>query len=336
MTDFSDPRRLIPLSILLFFVTFFASCNKDEMAEPVTSSQDARTTLIVSNIKHLPKENCNGVPTANQLFTDGHIFVGEINISNSDDSIYVTFLTKYGWAMKHTAISIGKLEDIQYQHRNSQSIESFEFSNSHNLLVTSWTYSFPIEDYDECFCVVAKAEAYLLNASNQVLKQSVLQNDGQELSTNYSLKYLEYCTQLTQISEVKILEFPVVNSRGVKRGVLRVTNNQDSLILEFEVIERYVISQIGLFVGDSQQWLHGQNSLPPLPISIKFSNKISNKYRYIVSLSKYDDCFSIISSIVMVNSSYNGYSEQLWVQAFPTQANGYNNCVVPYCIQDVE
>ena len=167
------------------------SCNKEEVIEIHDANTDANdlTTAFIG----LPGGGTGICSETFTLYGGQHINVGTITITNTTDSIFVTYTTQGNWILNETHLYVGSLAGLPTNKPGKPKIGHFPYQSTHQG-VTSYTVAIPIDPAISCYIVAAHASVALLNNSGSTIQQETAWSKGERITKKGSwATYSEYC-----------------------------------------------------------------------------------------------------------------------------------------------
>lgn len=169
-------------SALLFLLVMFVGlgqfgCRPDsDIATP--NAQNARNLHYSSDlVSNTSNEPC-GTPMVVDFLAGQHIHAGTVQVHNTGTNVVVTFTTLNGWQLRHTHLYVGHCDSIPKNGAGNPQIGNFPYQTAHSPYLTTYTYTFPLSDFDACFCWAAHAEVVLLDADGNVIQAETAWGNG--------------------------------------------------------------------------------------------------------------------------------------------------------------
>lgn len=196
-------KRKIFLSLLLAVICAFAlsSCEKQELQPSFQSSTQISSSDVnqdksglQSNARGrrttLPTDLPPGLEICNSLTTDlvgpslsNTSSFGNVTIANSRDSVYVRYEADPDNQLTTLDLYIGDCSAMPINGGNNPVLAQFPIRVVINFQQSA-VLSFPITDYDSCFCVIAHAV---------VTNGGSLYGEGTSFNNNNNAQYISYC-----------------------------------------------------------------------------------------------------------------------------------------------
>jgi len=186
------------IALLAVSLTAFLGCNKTDLTKPRVQPQNLSASTNLSNANSI----C-GEPVVYNLIDIHKVVQGTLTISNDETNVYITFdITKPDFKMSKAELVIGTLAhvtaatDINAWPKLAKGPNPPDFTKTFKPEVTSYTFTIPLADYEECFFVNAFAKLLERDANGNIIGVCYvfLQSD-----THTSVKcwsaYIEYCKQ---------------------------------------------------------------------------------------------------------------------------------------------
>lgn len=165
------------------------SCNKEEIIEMNSTNpdNDLKTAII-----QLP----GGIGNCFETFTlygGQHTNVGNITVTNTLNSILVTYSTQGNWTLDETQLYVGSLAGLPTNKSGKPKIGHFPYKSTHQG-TTSYTISIPIDPSLNCYIIAAHASVSLIGSNGSVIQQETAWSEGNRITKKGSwATYSEYC-----------------------------------------------------------------------------------------------------------------------------------------------
>lgn len=167
------------------------SCNKEEIYEMNSTNTDAnnlKTAFIDIDIPIIT--NCTETFT---LYGGQHINVGNITVSNTIDSVFVTYTTTGNWVLDETQLYVGSLANLPTNKSGKPKIGRFPYKSTHQG-TTSYTIAIPIDPSLSCYVIAAHASVSLVGPGGTASQQETAWSEGNRITNKGSwATYSEYC-----------------------------------------------------------------------------------------------------------------------------------------------
>ncbi len=139
---------------VLAVTVVLSSCQKD--ADPVLSPQ--QLSLSKTQNQHRSVTATCGTATEVDLIAGQHIVAGTVTVANTATDLLVTYTTTNGWYIKELHLYAGDCSLIPVNQKGNPIPGHFPHSNSFSgSSTTTYTYSIPLANLPDCFCVAAHA-----------------------------------------------------------------------------------------------------------------------------------------------------------------------------------
>ncbi|WP_299437676.1 hypothetical protein [uncultured Aquimarina sp.] len=157
---------------IILLVTISASC-ENETFTSIDQSNEIKTGV---NVKMLTV-SADGNPYTTNLMAGQHHIAGTITVTSDGVNAYVTYKTNCSsdegegdsssfkstntngsWTLKATHLYVGTCEDMPMTKKGNPKIGKFPYKTEHFGGVNEYTYTIPLSDIGECFCLAAHAE----------------------------------------------------------------------------------------------------------------------------------------------------------------------------------
>lgn len=124
------------------------------------------------------------------------IGIGNLEVSNDEDYLYVTYNLEGDWYLSETHLFIGEESQLPTNGANTPIPGHFPFTSSHQNGVQTFTYNIPLADLPECYIIAAHAAVEQINDEGQVISTETGWSFGVPFpNTNRWGWFTEYCTQ---------------------------------------------------------------------------------------------------------------------------------------------
>lgn len=174
--------------VAIFAIILNFSCESDS---EITNSQTQSTIENTTFTNEIP---C-GTPTEVTLWAGQNFNAGTLTVSNDANFVYVNYTTVNGWELQKTHLYVGDCDLIPVTNSGNPQIGQFPFSSTHSPRVTSYTYTLPINDFNECFCVAAHAELVKVNNDGDIVQTETGWAEGDSFGGNSWAMKSTYCKQ---------------------------------------------------------------------------------------------------------------------------------------------
>lgn len=133
-----------------------------------------------------------------EYFAGQNISIGNLEVTNDDVNLYVTYSFTGDWYMGQTHLYVGDAAGLPTNPNNIPVPGQFPYSTAHDPAVQSYTYTIPLAGLSDCYVIAAHAEA--MQIENGVITQT---ETGWSFGTEFPNSprwgwYSEYCTQVCQ------------------------------------------------------------------------------------------------------------------------------------------
>ncbi len=159
---------------IISFATLLISC-ENETFTSVDQSNKIETGI---NVKTLTKSIDGEIlPIITNLMAGQHHIAGTVSVSSDGINLTVTYKTtcssddsggsddffksqdnSSSWTLKATHLFVGNCEDMPTTKKGNPKIGKFPYKTEHPDGVNEYTYTIPLSDIGECFCLAAHAE----------------------------------------------------------------------------------------------------------------------------------------------------------------------------------
>lgn len=192
-------KARIKTTAILLIATVLFSCKKADV--PLTQ-KPADINLQVAEVrlnetvlgKSGDPQNFN---TSVTLVAGQHINAGNIEVTNDDEYIYVTYATANGYTLTQTHLYVGNCALIPVTRAGNPIPGQFPNATAHRN-ITSYMYRVPISaiTIGNCGCIAAHAVVQKLDAKGKVIDEQTAWGQGTRINPtggNWGMKF-EYCS----------------------------------------------------------------------------------------------------------------------------------------------
>lgn len=123
------------------------------------------------------------------------IEAGHLDVTNDEDSLYITFVLENGWSTATTHLYVGNLEDLPTNPANIPIPGQFPYSITNTFPLTEIHYSIPLNELGECYIIAAHSELTLLESGDLIQQETGWSFGTPFPESNRWGWYSEYCTQ---------------------------------------------------------------------------------------------------------------------------------------------
>jgi len=171
-------NSILPISSFVILTLAAASCENESF-----TSADTNQITTGDNIKMLTVSNDGEIlPFTTNLMAGQHHVAGTVSVTSDGVNVFVTYSTNCGnddneeeteeesiisnvsknsqgsWTLKATHLYVGNCEDLPTTNKGNPKIGKFPYKTEHGEGVNEFTYTIPLSDIGECFCLAAHAE----------------------------------------------------------------------------------------------------------------------------------------------------------------------------------
>lgn len=182
--------KLSKLSLMAFVSLILFSCEKEEELQ---TTQESTSNETFSTLE------CNstcGTSMEQTLLAGQNIDAGTVNVSNDTNNLYVTYSTTNGWEMLETHLYVGDCEEIPANGNGNPQIGLFPYTTDHNPSVTSYTYTIPLSELDDCYCIAAHTALVQYDNDGNIIASETGWAEGNQMGDGSWAMSFEYCTQV--------------------------------------------------------------------------------------------------------------------------------------------
>lgn len=181
--------KILKISALALLFSALSSCEKDLPQTDETKSMENEIGITALSI-----EACGDVQEQT-LYAGQNIDAGTVIVSNDANNLYVTYTTNSGWEMIETHLYVGNCNEIPTNGGGNPQIGLFPYTTDHNPSVTSYTYTIPLSELDDCYCVAAHTALVQYDENGEIIASETGWADGNEMGGGSWAMSFEYCTQ---------------------------------------------------------------------------------------------------------------------------------------------
>ena len=270
------------------------SCSKEETIEVNPEHNNSNSTTQL----HTSKSNdCSETFT---LYAGQNIDVGNVTITNTEDSIFVTYSTHSNWVLTETHLYVGSLAGLPTNNPGNPQIGQFPYNTSHQN-ITSYTIAIPIDPNLQCYIVAAHASVALIGNGGVIIQQETAWSEGGQINNGGSwATYSEYC--LIDCCDIEEQSYIFYAGQTINVGNLNVVNDSTNLFVTFSFTGDWYTQQTHLYVGDLAG-LPTNPSNTPIPGQFPYSvthNPMTQTYTYTIPLASLSNCYIIAAHSEMV------------------------------------
>jgi len=176
------------------------SCSKTELNKPQVPQSELSTGYNSNSVT----DGICGEPVIYTLENCDHVQFGTLSVSNDETNLFVTFtITNADYKMQKSSLVLGTLahvtaatDDVAWPKLPKGPYPA-DYSNIFKPLVSSYTYTIPLANYESCFDISAYAKLIKRDpVTNKPVdvQYIILASDTKTGSKKWST-YVEYCIQ---------------------------------------------------------------------------------------------------------------------------------------------
>ncbi len=203
-TRIAMKKNLVLVLGLVFLSYPFASCESEDELNALKTDDSPATVPIQNQLstsdqtydkQQLETLSCDDVETTT-LYAGQNIEVGLIHISNSAETLFVTYdLTHSSWSLKETHLYLGAEEDIPYGKAGNPKIGHFPYAAQRSETnPKEYTYAIPLAALEECFVIIAHGVVEKDNQLDQVETAFGFDDSNQFPGSRWGW-FMDYCLQ---------------------------------------------------------------------------------------------------------------------------------------------
>lgn len=328
MKKFYLKIKLFALIIPVIGIFAIISCSKDELGKQIPNKQ--KTTKVnepagYTVYNSLPRTTTCVIPTVATLYAAETINIGTVTVTNTMDSVYITYATTGGWEMELLHLFVGNISVVSTDPAGNPDVENLPYRATLDPRSTVVTFVFPGSTFSDTFNVAAYADVYKVE-SGTVIQNEIAWAGGTKFTESGWASYFN--AHKKTCCTFDTIEYNIYADETNKIGVLKVTNDQQNLNITFTTIGNWFYGKTFLYVGTLDKMPIKKSKEPETD---KFTCKKSHSpkvhsYTYTISLSSLPSTF-IIAAYSEAHRMVNGYV----VQTEETWSKGKKYNKFPHC-----
>ena len=196
-------RIKLPITLLFFLGLWLVACEPEQAAgpdptldpdppveDPVTTGEP---TDLIYLLQIMGEDPC-GDPLKLDLIAADTALAGGIRVVNSDEYLFVNYLTNDGWQLERTRLYAGPCADVPLTGAGEPAINQFPYQVDHPDMTTSYTYAIPLADLTDCYCIAPNALVKLFDDNGDPVQLDLAWPDATYFSGSSGAAYLDFCT----------------------------------------------------------------------------------------------------------------------------------------------
>jgi len=141
------------LTVLTILGLTSLSCSNEEYNDFDPTSKII-TGLDVKNADFL----ADGLePYTIDLLAGQHKLAGKVMVSSDNTNLLVTYKVNSGWTMTASHLYVGFCDQMPTTRKGNPKIGRFPYKEDHGTGVSEYSYSIPLDEINDCFCLAAHA-----------------------------------------------------------------------------------------------------------------------------------------------------------------------------------
>ncbi len=142
-------------------------------------------------------QECCSINTQNYtLFAGQNTNIGNLEVTNDEDNLYVTYSLTGNWYLNETQLYVGYLEDMPTNNGGNPQVGLFPFKTTHSEGVNSYTYTIPLSTMvDDCYIIAAHASVSQVVNGQEISSETAWSYGNNFPYSNQWGWYSNYCTQ---------------------------------------------------------------------------------------------------------------------------------------------
>lgn len=173
----------IKLMIIALLIT--TGCKKESIPIKIPSSE-GNTSLPTNNSGVI----C-GKPYIKGMYF-GPDSVGKVEVSNTSSVLLVKYSINANWLLKSTKLYAGNCDSIPYDGLGIPAAAQFPYQKTYTTLVSSDTYQIPLSKVNPCYCIIAQATLFKVDANGTVMDSITIWSKGTQSIEMYDY-FFKYC-----------------------------------------------------------------------------------------------------------------------------------------------
>jgi hypothetical protein len=301
---------------LIISIAVITSCTKDEWTRPV---KDRQITIkeedppVNSVYYSAPYSTICVKPTNANLIADRYKNIGTVTVTNTDDSVFVTYASTGKWRLGLLHLYVGDLSGVPLDPAGNPYIQNFPFRATLDTNATLVTFAFASTLFSDSFIVAAYAEVNKIVNGRIVLTDSAWASGTNFTQTGWEMYF--NCHKKT-CCDYDTLDYDILTDQNIKVGTLNVTNDALNMYITYNAIGNWYFSKTSLYMGKLKNLPLKKSKAPDVANFpyIETHNPKVQTYKYTISLSKLPTSF-IIAAHSNAKRVVNGkvvQSEETW------------------------
>lgn len=144
-------------------------------------------------------QECNPCQITTQvydLFAGQTIDVGQLQVTNDDQNLYITYQTTGDWYVGKVHVYVGDLSGLPVNGQNVPVPGQFPYSETYNPYTQSATVTVPLAGLPSCYVIAAHAEVHKVVNGTEVQSETAWSFGTPFANTDRWGWTSDYCTQL--------------------------------------------------------------------------------------------------------------------------------------------
>lgn len=340
-------KQILRFLTLCLFVIVAQSCEKENAVNQyVEAPTNQRTNLLANSSASFTTAGSTtffntatstpcGTAEVVDFYAGQNILAGNISISNTSTDLIITLNLTGGWQTDQTHLYVGDPANMPVNPSGNPMIGQFPYSDPHNPMVSSYTWTLPLANLPSCFAIALHADVHLVN--NGVIVQSETGwGDGEQFTNAGSwASYYTYCVQ--SCCQITADTFQVYGGQTIPVGNLIVVNDATNLYVTWEMTGCWELEETHLYVGDAAN-IPTNNANTPIPGQFPYQmthGAGTTTYTYTIPLAGLPSCYAIAAHASTLNPcSGNGVQQETaWSDGTPFPNTNRWGWYSNYCTQ---
>jgi LruC domain-containing protein len=175
----------LSLAFNLIIAVFLFSCQDDETASD-------QFPFLKGQIE-VPTETTCGTPTVLSLVDAQDNELGNLEISNDLENLYLSVSTNNTWFLKSTQVYIGPMSQIPLDDAGLPASANFPYKLTHSPLVENYILTIPLDEVDECSTIALFVEIARLDDNGVLLEEATAWANGEVFQEGSEPMTYEHC-----------------------------------------------------------------------------------------------------------------------------------------------
>lgn len=175
----------LSLAYSLIFALLLFSCQDDETVSD-------QFPFLKGQIE-VPTETTCGIPTVLSLVDAQDNELGNLEISNDLENLYLSVSTNNTWFLKSTQVYTGPKSQIPLDDAGLPASGNFPYKLTHSPLVENYILTIPLDEVDECSTIALFVEIARLDDNGVLLEEATAWAKGENFQEGSEAMTYEHC-----------------------------------------------------------------------------------------------------------------------------------------------